>query len=225
MTRPIEDPERFVRDNTVLSTPPLVPEICLHLANEVVPLWEATEEDLADKGLPPPYWAFAWAGGQALARYLLDHPETVAGKRVLDFAAGSGVQGIAAALAGASNVVASEIDPFALAALGLNAAANGVKIEVQARDLLDESDAGWQVVLAGDVCYERPMAARVVRWLKEQAGQGAAVYMGDPGRSYMPKTGLIRLAGYSVRTSRDLEDCDVRNTSVWQVTDKVTAGP
>ena len=218
-----EDPHAFVRANTAVERPPLVPEVALHLASEVVPLWQATEADLAESGLPPPFWAFAWAGGQALARFLLDRPDWVAGKRVLDFAAGSGVQGIAAALAGAVRVEASEIDRFALAALALNAEANGVALELHDRDVVGLPNPGWEVVLAGDVCYERPMAARVGLWLGGLADQGVTVLMGDPGRTYLPKSGLKRLARYAVPTTRELEDSHLRNAMVWQVTGEVAA--
>lgn len=207
----------FVLANTELLTPPLVPEIRLHLASEVVPIWQATEQELADKGLPPPYWAFAWAGGQALARYLLDHPETVRGKTVLDFAAGSGLQGIAALLAGAKSVEAAEIDPFACAACALNAAANGVELGVLQQDLIGAANRGWDVVLAGDVCYERPMAVRIETWLRGLAAFGTLVLMGDPGRTYLPRSGLERVTAYAVKTTRELEDTDVRNTVVWRV--------
>jgi predicted nicotinamide N-methyase len=210
------DPRAFVIAQTRIETPPLVPEIRLHLASEVVPLWQATEAELEAMGLPPPYWAFAWAGGQALARYLLDHPQVVAGKRVLSFAAGSGVEAIAAALAGAGTVDASEIDGFALAALRLNAELNAVPLAVRDDDLIGR-DEGWDVVLAGDVCYERPMAEAVFAWLQRLAGRGALVLLGDPGRTYLPKSGLERTVAYAVRVSRELEDRDVRNAVVWRV--------
>ncbi len=210
------DPHAFVIAQTAVETAPLVPEIRLRLASEVVPLWQASEAELEAMGLPPPYWAFAWAGGQALARYLLDHPDVVAGKRVLDFAAGSGLQGIAAAKAGAAAVEASEIDPFALAAIAANAALNAVEIAVRSDDLIGR-DAGWDVVLAGDVCYERPMAEAVFAWLQALAACGALVLLGDPGRTYLPKAGLERVTAYAVRTSRELEDTDVRNAVVWRV--------
>ncbi len=217
MSLALGDPEAFVAANTVVQCPPLLPEIKLHLASEVVPLWQATEAELEAQGLPPPYWAFAWAGGQALARYLLDHPEVVAGKRVLDFAAGSGLQGIAAARAGATRVEATEIDRFAAAAIGLNAALNGVEIDLRQDDLIGAADGDWDLVLAGDVCYERPMAERVWAWLQELAQRGVGVLIGDPGRTYLPKRGLQRIIAYAVQTSRELEDSDVRNAVVWQV--------
>ncbi|HIC82361.1 MAG TPA: methyltransferase [Kiloniellaceae bacterium] len=211
------DPEDFVRANTRLQEPPLVPEVKLHLASEVVPLWQATEEELAREGLPPPFWAFAWAGGQALSRYLLDHPEVVRGKRVLDFAAGSGLQGIAARLAGAASVEAVEIDAFACAACRLNAAANGAAVTVRQEDLVGRANAGWDVVLAGDVCYERPAAERITAWLRSLAGPDCLVLMGDPGRTYLPREGLERVIAYAVKTSRELEDTDLRNAVVWKV--------
>lgn len=210
------DPHAFVTTQTAIETAPLVPEISLRLASEVVPLWQATESELEALGLPPPYWAFAWAGGQALARYLLDSPETVVGKRVLDFAAGSGIQAIAAARSGATEVTASEIDPFALAAIALNARLNDVRV-VSRSDNLIGLDEGWDVVLAGDVCYERPMAEAVFAWLRRLVARGALVLLGDPGRTYLPRSGLSRVTAYSVKTSRELEDCDVRNAVVWKV--------
>jgi predicted nicotinamide N-methyase len=175
----------FVRAHTALAAPPLVPEVRLYLASEVTPLWEATEATLAAAYVPPPYWAFAWPGGQALARYVLDHRETVQGKRVLDFAAGSGVTAIAAARAGAAAVEAAEIDAIAIAALALNAATNEAAVTCTDADLVG-SDGGWDVVLAGDVCYERPMAERVTPWLQQLARRGAVVLLGDPGRAYLP---------------------------------------
>ena len=214
----LADPEDFVRANTLLQEPPLVPEVRLHLASEVVPLWQATEEELAREGLPPPFWAFAWAGGQALARYLLDHPNVVRGKRVLDFAAGSGLQGIAAKLAGAASVEAVEIDAFACAACRLNAEANDTEIAVRQLDVVGMANPGWDVVLAGDVCYERPAAERITAWLRSLSSERCLVLMGDPGRTYLPREGLERVIGYGVKTSRELEDTDLRNAVVWQVT-------
>ena len=213
-----QPPEDFIRANTRLEAPPLVPEVKLHLASEVVPLWEATEAELAEQGLPPPFWAFAWAGGQALARYLLDHPEIVRGKRVLDFAAGSGLQGIAARLAGAMSVEAVDIDAFACAACRLNATANDAEITVREDDIVGTANGGWDVVLAGDVCYEGPAAARITAWLRSLAADGSClVLMGDPGRTYLPRQGLTRVIAYGVKTSREIEDSDLRNAVVWRV--------
>jgi predicted nicotinamide N-methyase len=211
------DPALFVRSNTAVASPPLVPEIRLYLATEITPIWQATEETLARSGLPPPYWAFAWAGGQALARFLLDHPERVAGRSVLDFGAGSGLVAIAAAKAGAASVLAAEIDHFAAAAIAANAALNHVAIAVTTTDVLDAVGPRWEVVTAGDVCYERPMADRVTGWLRGLAARGALVLLGDPGRAYLPSEGLVELARYLVPTSRELEDRDTRDAIVWQV--------
>ena len=211
------DPTVFVRRNTAIATPPLVPEIRLHLATEITPIWQATEETFARSALPPPFWAFAWAGGQALARYLLDHPEVVAGRSVLDFGAGSGLVAIAAAKAGAASVLAAEIDRFAAAAIAANAALNGVTIAVTTADALDTADPGWELVTAGDVCYERPMAQRVTTWLRVLAARGSLVLLGDPGRAYLPAQGLHERARYLVPTSRELEDRESRDGVVWEV--------
>jgi predicted nicotinamide N-methyase len=211
------DPAVFVRRNTAITVPPLVPEIRLYLAAEVTPIWQATEETLARSGLPPPFWAFAWAGGQALARYLLDHPAVVTGRSMLDFGAGSGLVAIAAAKAGAVSVVAAEIDNFAAAAIAANAALNDVEIAVQTADLLDTVNSGWDIVTAGDVCYERPMAERAMAWLRMLTARGTFVLLGDPGRAYLPAEGLIERARYLVPTSRELEDRETRETVVWEV--------
>lgn len=211
-----EDAAAFVRTNAKPMTPPLVPEITLHLASEVVPLWQMTEAELEATGLPPPYWAFAWAGGQALARFLLDHPEIVAGKSVLDFGAGSGLGAIAAAKAGATSVLAADIDALAQAAITLNAEANGVSVTVTGEDLIGQSGVA-EMLLIGDMCYEQPLSRRIEAWLRAETGAGRTVILGDPGRSYFPKSGLEKLAGYAVKTSRDLEDADVRNTGVYRL--------
>jgi predicted nicotinamide N-methyase len=211
------DPAAFVRCNTAITAPQLVPEIRLYLATEITPIWQATEETLARRALPPPFWAFAWAGGQALARYILDHPTEVVGRSVLDFGAGSGLVAIAAAKAGATSVLAAEIDHFAAAAIAANAALNDVAIAVRTLDLLDTTDSHWEVVTAGDVCYERPMADRVVSWLRILAARGVLVLLGDPGRAYLPSEGLIERAHYLVPTSRELEDRECRDTIIWEV--------
>jgi len=211
------DPAHFIRHNTAIVAPPLVPEIRLHLATEVTPIWQATEDSLAQGAVPPPYWAFAWAGGQALARYLLDHPEAVAGRAVLDFGAGSGLVAIAAAKAGAASVTASEIDHFAAAAIAANAALNGVAITVTTTDVLGSIDPRWEVVIAGDVCYERVMADRVTVWLRVLAARGSRVLLGDPGRAYLPTRRMRERARYLVPTSRELEDRENRDGIVWEV--------
>jgi predicted nicotinamide N-methyase len=211
------DPAAFIRANTAVAAPPLTPEIRLWLADEAIALWEAGEAELEASGLPPPFWAFAWAGGQALARYLLDHADEVAGKRVLDFAAGSGLQAIAAAKAGAAAVEASEVDPFAAAAIGLNAELNGVEVAVTEGDVINSGLSDWDLILAGDVFYERDLASRAEPWLRRLSGQGVTVLVGDPGRGFLPQAGLERVVAYAVKTDRALEDTDVRNAVVWRL--------
>lgn len=208
--------ETFIRANTEVGTPPLVPEIELHLASEVTPLWHATEATLAQSQLPPPYWAFAWPGGQALARHLLDRPTLIADKNVLDIGAGSGLVAIAAKKAGAARVTAAEIDAFAVAAIRLNAALNDVAIETESRDLIGGTSR-WDTILVGDMCYERPLAERLTGWLRQLAAHGTTVLLGDPGRTYLPKEGLREVARYIVPTSLDLEDRATRKTVIWQL--------
>ncbi|MBX3571949.1 MAG: methyltransferase [Mesorhizobium sp.] len=207
--------EAFVRDNTALIAPPHVPEIVLHLADEAHDLWHLTEEHLEEKGLPPPFWAFAWAGGQGLSRYIIDNPENVRGKRVLDFAAGSGLVGIAASRAGAASVLCADIDPFCAPAIALNAAANRVAVDFTADDVVG-ADGGWDVVLAGDVFYDRAFADRLIPWFSALADRGATVLLGDPGRAYLPKERITQLAEYQVPVTRALEDADVKRTRVWR---------
>ena len=211
----LEGRRAFIRDNTRLQAPPHTPELSLHLADEITPIWKLTEEALEEIGLPPPFWAFAWAGGQALARYILDHPETVAGKRVIDFATGSGIVAIAAMKAGAASVLAADIDVFCQAAVGLNAEANGVAVGFTEVNLLDAPPPETDVLLAGDICYEKPMAEAVMDWLRQGRAAGAAVLIGDPGRTYFRKDDLVKLAEYQVETTRELEDFAVKRTSVW----------
>ncbi len=205
----------FILENTRVQSPPHTPELVLRLADEVTPIWRLTEEALQEIGLPPPFWAFAWAGGQALARYVLDHPDLVAGKRVIDFASGSGIVGIAAMKAGAASVLAADIDVFCGAALALNAAANGVEIAFTDQDLLDAPPPPADVILAGDICYEKPLAEKVMAWLAAGRAAGATVLIGDPGRSYFPREGLTKLAEYQVPTTRELDDQEVKKTAVW----------
>jgi predicted nicotinamide N-methyase len=207
-------PQAFITANAALMAPPLVPEIRLHLATEVVPLWRATEEELAKIGVPPPYWAFAWAGGQALARHVLDNPAIVAGKRVLDIGAGSGLVALAAAKAGAASVLAADIDAFACAAVRLNADANACAVMVTQDDLIG-TDCIWDVILVGDLFYERPLAERLLAWLAPLA---VPTLLGDPGRNYFPKDQVAKLATYNVQTTRDLEDREIRETGVYRLT-------
>lgn len=215
MTEPIPDRAAFIRANTALLPSPLVPEVRLHLATEAVPLWQLTEEALQEKGLPPPFWAFAWAGGQALARYILDNPEMVRDRRVVDFAAGSGLVAVAAALSGARSVLAVDVDPFSVTACELNAVANDVTVTVSGDDIVGQPLPEADVLLAGDICYEQPLAGRVERWFRSLVVAGTPVIMGDPGRTYRPSGGMRRLAHYAVPTTRELEDNDVRSTDVW----------
>jgi predicted nicotinamide N-methyase len=215
----IDDPRGFIRANTRPQRPPHVPEITLWLADEITPIWRLTEEELGELGLPPPFWAFAWAGGQALARYVLDHPTEVAGKTVVDFAAGSGLVGIAAMKAGAASALCADIDCFCAAAVTVNAQANGVVLAFTDADLLDGPPPAADVILAGDICYEKPFTEKALSWLSEACQRGARVLIGDPGRSYFPKSGLVKLAEYQVPTTRELEDTAVKKTAVWSFPD------
>ncbi|WP_425332336.1 class I SAM-dependent methyltransferase [Rhodoblastus sphagnicola] len=209
------DRAAFIRAETRLRPTPHAPEICLHLADEATALWQKTEDELGQIGLPPPFWAFAWAGGQALARYILDHPEIVAGKAVLDFASGSGLVAIAAAKAGAARVEACDIDAFALESMRLNAQANGVKIFPR-DNLAVGADEGWDVALAGDVSYEKDMARAITDWMEALHRRGALVLIGDPGRAYLARDRLVSVADYSVPVTRALEDCEIKRASVWR---------
>src|SRR5712671_3467287 len=226
MARLPVDPEGFIRANTVLEAPAMVPEFKLWLASEYVPIWQATEVWLEQHNVDPPYWAFCWPGGQAIARYLLDHPETVRAKHVIDFAAGSGVSSMAAARAGAASVTANDIDMLSLVAAQLNATANGLAFDVSAEDWL-AGPAGApsaDVVIAGDVCYERDMSNRALAWLRGHACRGRLVLLGDPGRNYFSAQGLEELARYEIPTSLQLENRGMRETVVWRVLPQAGAG-
>ncbi|MCA3272704.1 MAG: methyltransferase [Roseomonas sp.] len=207
----------------MIARAPLVPEIALHLATEITPIWQATEAWLAEQNIEPPFWAFAWPGGQALARAVLDDPKLVAGKRVLDFAAGCGIAAIAAAQAGAVMVEAAEIDPLALAAVRLNAALNGVAVATPPGDVVG-APCRWDVIFAGDVCYEAPMTTHILPWLRGLVAAGAEVLIADPGRAYLPKAGLAPIARYSVPTTRELEDRDSREVTIHRLAAPVGAG-
>ncbi len=209
------DHAAFVHRQTNSGHAALVPEIALHLASEITPIWQATEAWLAEHDLEPPFWAFAWPGGQALARYILDHPSSVAGRRVLDFAAGCGIAAIACAVAGAASVEAAEIDPLARAAMSLNAAANGVSIALPSTDVVG-ADCRWDLILCGDVCYEAPMTAHILPWLRRMAGL-AEVWIADPGRAYLPRDGLEAFASYRVPTTLELEDRIEREVSLYRL--------
>ena len=213
----IPDRARFIRANTSVMAPPLVPEVRLHLAHEAVPLWQKTEEELGEMGLAPPFWAFAWAGGQALARHVLDHPDIVRERTVIDLASGSGLVGIAAMKAGAARVLAADIDGFSLEAIALNAAINDVALDVTGEDLLTRPAPSCDVILVGDLFYEKDLAARVLSWLEEAESRGITALIGDPGRSYLPREKLSKLGEYRVKVTRDLEDAEIKVTSVWRL--------
>ncbi len=205
----------FIAANTKLIAPPHVPEIVLHLAEESLPIWQKTEEELGEMNVPPPFWAFAWAGGQALGRYVLDHPHEVCGKTVLDLGTGSGLTAIAALKAGASCGLAADIDPLALASARLNAKANGVDLETTGADLLAEAPGAFGVILVGDLFYERALADRVLAFIGRADANGSRILVGDPGRSYFPKDRFVCVAEYEVSVTRELEDALVKKTAVW----------
>ena len=205
----------FIAAHTTITAAPLVPEIALHLATEITPIWQASEAWLAKSGIEPPFWAFAWPGGRALARHVLDHPETVAGRRVLDFAAGGGIAAIACAMAGAASVEAAEIDPLAIAAIEANASLNRVDVTTLAQDLVG-SNGRWDLILCGDVCYEAPMTRHILPWLRRLAAR-SEVWVADPGRAYLPASGLVLLGSYDVPTSLELEDRTLRPTHLYRM--------
>ncbi len=209
----------FIRANTKLLSPPLVPEIRLHLAEESLPIWQKTEEELGEINVPPPYWAFAWAGGQALARYLLDNPELVSGRTVLDLGAGSGLQAIAAAQAGAKDILAADIDALALAACLLNFEVNGVVAKTTADDMLAAPLLrDFDVVLLGDLFYERQLSERVLALIESAVARNSVVLIGDPQRNYFPKGRFEAVARYEVPVTRELEDAEIKRTAVWRAT-------
>ena len=205
----------FIAAHTTLARPPLAPEVLLHLATAITPIWQATEDFLQRHGLEPPFWAFAWPGSQAMARHVLDHPGCARGRRVLDFAAGGGLAAIACAMAGAASVDAVEIDPVATAATVLNAAANQAAVTALTADLVGAPNR-WDLILCGDVCYEAAMTNRIMPWLRAMAAAGAEVWIADPGRAYLP-TGLHPFAHYDVPTTRELEDTDMRRTTLHRI--------
>lgn len=211
------DDAGFIAAHTAIARPALVPEIELHLATEITPIWQASEAWLAEQNIEPPFWAFAWPGSQVLARLILDGTIPVAGRRVLDFAAGGGLAAIAAARQGASRVEAAEIDPLAIAAIHLNATLNGVAVLAAEADVVGQPRR-WDTVLAGDVCYEAPMTGHIMPWLRRLAAEGAEVLIADPGRAYLPKDGLAAIATLRVATTRELEDRDWRDVTIFRVT-------
>lgn len=210
----MKDIAAFIRQHTELLPVPLVPEVRLHLAHEAIPIWQKTEEELGQLGLPQPFWAFAWAGGQALARHILDHPEILRGKSVLDLASGSGLVGISAMKANAASALCADIDAFAEVAAAINAAANQVEISFTTNDMLSGAPPIVDVILVGDLFYEKALAARCMAFLQRSS---ALIFIGDPGRSYLPQEKLEQVATYSVPVSRELEDSEIKKTSVWQL--------
>ncbi len=209
------DGDAFVLAHTVPGRAPLVPEISLRLATEITPIWQATEAWLAERNVDPPFWAFAWPGGQALARHVLDNPACVAGRRVLDFAAGCGIAAVACAMAGAASVEAAEIDSLGVAAIALNAAANRVAVHMQRQDVVGAA-CRWDLILCGDVCYEAPMTGHILPWLHAMACR-AEVWLADPGRAYLPREGLAAFASYRVPTSLELEDRTERDVTLYRL--------
>jgi predicted nicotinamide N-methyase len=205
----------FVRSQTAIGHAPLVPEILLYLATEITPIWQATERWLAEHNVDPPFWAFAWPGGQALARHVLDYPATVTGRRVLDFAAGGGIAAIACALAGAASAEAAEIDPLARAAIELNARINRLAVSIPSTSVVGAS-CRWDLILCGDICYEAPMTAHVLPWLRRLAAE-AEVWLADPSRTYLPREGLTAFASYRVPTTMELEDCTERQVTLYRL--------
>ncbi len=215
------DAATFIRANTVVGRAALTPDIALHLATEITPIWQATEAWLEREGIEPPFWAFAWPGSAALARYVTDNPAVVAGRRVLDFAAGCGLAAIACARAGAARVEAAEIDPLAVAAISLNAALNGVDVTALCEDVVGQH-CRWDVILCGDVCYEAPMTRHILPWLRRMA-EAAEVVLADPGRAYVPKSALAMIARYAVPTTMELEDRPERIVTLFRLTTRVPA--
>lgn len=205
----------FILDHTHLQPLPQMPELQLHLADAITPLWQIIAEGWGGTDAPPPFWAFAWVGGQAIARYLLDHPEEAVHRRVIDFAAGSGLCAIAAMKAGAAYALAADIDPFSAVAVALNARANGVAVAFTDCDLLDADPPETDLLLAGDVCYEQPLAGRVLSWLAVAHARGTRVLIGDPGRAYFPRGTLAQLAEYPVPTTRELEGSAIKRAGVF----------
>ena len=219
MSTPHDDThwESFIRANTTLLAPPLVPELRLHLATESLPIWQKTEDELGEMNVPPPYWAFAWAGGQALARHILDQPQLVRGKRVLDLGAGSGLTALAPMLAGATTALASDIDRLALIAVRLNAEANRLTVATTSEDLLARTPDAFDVILVGDLFYERQLADQVLAYIDAARTNGALILIGDPQRNYFPRDRFTQIAEYRVPVTRELEDAEIKRTAVWEV--------
>ena len=216
-TSQLEQSIAFIRANTRPVAVPGLGGLAIFTADELTPNWEATEKDLAESNLAPPFWAFPWAGGQALARHVLDHPEIVRGKAVLDLASGSGLVAIAAEKSGAAVVIANDIDPMCEAAVAANAALNNVAIEYLDGDLLDADMPDVDVILAADVFYEQTPARRFLAFLQRAQAAGIAVFAGDPGRTYFPREAFRQVAEYAVETSTEIENAPVKTARVWTI--------
>ncbi|GAN00172.1 SAM-dependent methyltransferases [alpha proteobacterium U9-1i] len=212
----ITDIPVFIRENTRVLAPSYLPELKLHLADDAVALWQLTEEQLGELGLPPPFWAFAWAGGQALARYILDHPEIARGREVMDVASGSGLVAIAAMKAGAQSAIAVDIDAFAAHAAEINAALNNVALTTSNVDPVGQPTS-CDLILVGDLFYDRDLAPRVLAWLETLQRDGKQVLIGDPGRTYLPKDKLEQIASYDIPVTRALEDAEIKRAAVWRL--------
>lgn len=210
------DRAALIRSQTVIASVPLLPELTLHLITEACPLWRASEADAAALGLPLPFWAFCWPGGQALARLVLDQPERVRAKRVLDFGSGGAVEALAAMRSGARSALAADIDPFAATAAELNAALNGVSVETTTDDLIGQP-GGWDVILAGDVLYDREMATRVMAWLRAEAARGVEVLLGDPNRGYLDSRGLEPVFTCMAAADGDISGTALKEAVVWRI--------
>ncbi|WP_298323993.1 methyltransferase [Asticcacaulis sp.] len=213
----MSEPAGFIRAHTTPLPVPSLPDLSLYQAAEVTALWQMTEAELAQNGVAPPFWAFPWAGGQALGLWLRENPHVVQNKRVLDLACGSGLVGIVAAKLGAVQVIANDIDPFAGAAVALNAALNDVDIIYDGADRLSGEPPAVDVILAGDICYEKSMTVAMLTFLRNGRAQGIAVYVGDPHRSYFPGEGFTRLATFDIHTDTQIEDRAVKPASVWSL--------
>jgi predicted nicotinamide N-methyase len=216
-TKALQVMHAFIVENTLPQYPPLVPELNLYLVCEINPLWRATEALLAKQNIPPPFWCFAWPGGQALARYILDNPDTVRGKRVFDFASGSGLVALACKKAGAAHVTANDVDPIAITAIGMNAKLNNLDIEVLHDNRMGKPLPDYDVILAGDFCYEWPMAGYAVEWLRSEVAAGREVLFADPGRPHAPRTGIEEIARYTVPTTTEVEDSTSKSTGLFRL--------
>ncbi len=212
-----EDFENFITTNTAIASPHLVPEVKLYLASDITPLWQASEKMFESRHVPAPFWSFAWPGGQALSRYILDNPEWVKGKRVIDVASGSGMGAFAAKIAGAASIKANDIDPVALAAIGLNAKLNNMEVETIPTSLINQFPEDTDVLLVGDFFYEWPTAGYALEWLRACVAENITVLLADPGRPHVPRSGIKELARYTMPTSKAVEDATEKTALIYQL--------